>query len=81
MWEDRSGRINHEASGYIWAQVADDLRKEVRDGTLPSGLQLPAAHELADIYGVARGTILRAIRELTEEGILVITPHRGTFVA
>ena len=80
VWEDRSNRIQHDDPGYVWRQVADDLRKAILAENLPAGLRLPNAIELGEIYGVARGTVLRAIRELVDEGLLVVTPSRGTFV-
>jgi DNA-binding GntR family transcriptional regulator len=36
---------------------------------------------MAEDYGVAIGTIRRAVRDLRERGIVVTLPHKGTYVA
>jgi GntR family transcriptional regulator len=85
--EDRSGRIDHNGPEHLWAQVAADIRADIESGRLKAGDKLPNELELAAQYGVARLTIRRAIRDLTEvkqDGpppALVVTHGRGTYVA
>jgi GntR family transcriptional regulator len=78
-WEDRSGRIDHESGELLWRQVAEDLRADIESGGLRG--KLPSEPELAEIYGVARVTVHRAVVELREEGLVTVTLGRGTFVA
>lgn len=80
-WESRADRINHEGANYVYAQVADDIRAEIESGALSAGSKLPAAEALADIYGVARLTAIRAVRHLAEQGLVAIVKGRGTYVA
>jgi DNA-binding GntR family transcriptional regulator len=80
-WEARSGRIDHSGSTYVWRQIADDLRAEIESGALPGGSKLPGEPELSRIYGVAKATVHNAIVRLRDEGLLIVTLGRGTFVA
>jgi len=66
-----------------WEQVADALRSMIVRGRLASGAQLPSEPVLAAELGVSRGTLRRAIHQLTTEGLLVVCTgaNAGTFVA
>lgn len=79
-WEDRSNRIDPFGEDFAWVQVANDLRADIESGALPAGTKIPSQPELAEIYGVARGTIDKAIRKLRDEGLLAVAFGRGTFV-
>jgi GntR family transcriptional regulator len=79
-WEDRSGRIDHFAVTYVWQQVAEDLRADIKSGALPAGAKLPSEPELAEIYGVSRGTIHKSVGLLRDEGLLAVAFGKGTFV-
>jgi GntR family histidine utilization transcriptional repressor len=61
-----------------------DVRKEVfrriREGVWPPGAVLPTEIELAEEFGCARATVNRALRELTEEGIIERRRKSGTRV-
>ena len=60
--------------------VSDALRQAIRDGVLPPGerlMEIPLAEEL----GVSRTPIREAIRILEQEGLVVMIPRRGTYVA
>ncbi len=80
-WEDRSGRIDHAAPLLLWSQVAGDMRADIVSGRLASGVRVPSELALAEIYGVARVTVHRAIAELVSENLLTVVRGRGTFVA
>jgi GntR family transcriptional regulator len=61
------------------------LRKLVRDavaaGQLPEHEALPGERDLADMLGVSRVTVRKAIEGLVEEGVLVQRRGSGTYVA
>lgn len=80
-WPSRADRIDHAAPVHLWQQVADDLRADIQSGELPSHARLPAETDLAEIYGVARVTVRRAVLELRKERLLIVVTGRGTFVA
>ncbi len=61
--------------------IAGDLRKKIQSGELAPGDQVPSMHELAEQYEVTRGTALRALKVLKEEGLTEASPGWGTFVA
>ncbi|KAB1982393.1 winged helix-turn-helix domain-containing protein [Streptomyces triticiradicis] len=52
-------------------EVADELRSRIRSGQLPAGRRMPTQAELADEFGVERGTVRRALRILQSERLLV----------
>ena len=68
------------ASGPAFTAVADDLRSQIRAGTLPVGSRLPSESGLSEQYGCARGTIRRALAELEVAGLVEIRPGIGRFV-
>ncbi|MCT9003630.1 GntR family transcriptional regulator [Streptomyces rhizosphaerihabitans] len=51
-------------------EIADVLRERIRAGELKAGDRLPTQAELADEFGVERGTVRLALRELQEGGLL-----------
>lgn len=61
-------------------QVADDLRKRIRDGEFPLGAKMPSLRALTNEYEVSEVTAHTAIRALQHEGVLESTSGRGTFV-
>lgn len=78
---NRADRIRHDGAQLLWRQVADDLTKDIESGELALGWKLPTELELAEIYGVSRITIRRAVGELAANGKLNVVHGRGTFVA
>jgi GntR family transcriptional regulator len=53
-----------------WLQVAGDLEAQIIAGELAPGQQLPGEFALADAYGFERGTIRRALKYLTDMGLI-----------
>ncbi|MFF3890896.1 GntR family transcriptional regulator [Streptomyces sp. NPDC001914] len=51
-------------------EIAEVLRERIRTGELKAGDRLPTQAELADEFGVERGTVRLALRELQEGGLL-----------
>ncbi|MFE1526505.1 winged helix-turn-helix domain-containing protein [Streptomyces rochei] len=51
-------------------EIADILRDRIREGQLRAGDRLPTQAELADEFGVERGTVRQALRALQEDGLL-----------
>jgi GntR family transcriptional regulator len=59
----------------------DDLRRRCSAGEWEPGERLPAVAELAQHYGVARNTVIKAPRRLVEGGLVEIGPNWGAFRA
>ncbi|MER6968875.1 GntR family transcriptional regulator, partial [Streptomyces halstedii] len=51
-------------------QIADTLRERIRTGELKAGDRLPTQAELADEFGVERGTVRQALGLLQTDGLL-----------
>lgn len=61
-------------------EVAAKIRQAIASGAWGPGDRLPTHRALAQEYGVAIGTITRAIDQLTQEGLVRGEVGRGTFV-
>ena len=62
-------------------QVEADLRRRCQAGEWEPGERLPSVADLAQHYGVARNTVIKALRRLAEDGLIEIVPNLGTFRA
>ena len=51
-------------------EIADVLRERIHGGALKAGDRLPTQAELAEEFGVERGTVRQALRALQEDGLL-----------
>ncbi|MFI1208525.1 GntR family transcriptional regulator [Streptomyces sp. NPDC020802] len=51
-------------------EIADILRDRIRAGDLRAGDRLPTQAELAEEFGVERGTVRQALRALQDDGLL-----------
>lgn len=63
-----------------YSQVAADLTRRVRAGEFATG-PLPSVRALMGEYQTGRDTVIRAIRELEDAGLVFTVPRRGTYVA
>ncbi|WP_051760390.1 winged helix-turn-helix domain-containing protein [Herbidospora cretacea] len=66
---------------YVYARVADHIAARIAVGELMPGTRLPGERDLAAEYGVALGTVRRAIEELRDRGLVVTLPAKGTYIA
>ena len=73
-----SSRSRH-ATRQQW--LYDEIRNAILDGRLAARARLPATRDLAQQYGLARGTVTAAYLQLVAEGYVSSTVGRGTFVS
>jgi GntR family transcriptional regulator len=62
-------------------QVAAEIRRAIAEGEARPGERLPPAKDLAAVLGVNTNTVLRALRQLRDEGLLEFRRGRGITVA
>ena len=62
------------------ARIADLIEACIRDGSFPPGVRLPTHRELAREHDVALATATRAMRLLTERGLVTGEVGRGSYV-
>ena len=53
-----------------YRDVKAEILRRITEGDWAPGARLPGEVELAEAFGVARATVNRAMRELTDEGLL-----------
>lgn len=53
---------------YKYLALYHALRAAILDGTLPEGTRLPATRELAELYGLSRGSVSQAYDMLHADG-------------
>lgn len=57
------------------------LRAEVLEGRLRPGARLPGTRDLAEQYGLSRGTVVSAFDQLKSEGYVDGSVGSGTYVS
>jgi GntR family transcriptional regulator len=65
----------------LYRQVAAEIRRAIANDEAKPGERLPLAKDLATVLGVNKNTVLRAMHELRDEGLLEFRQGRGITVA
>ncbi len=65
----------------ITRQIADRLENGILNGDLVPGEKLSSERELVKLFQVSKDTIRKALSILSEQGKVIKSPNRGTFVA
>lgn len=55
---------------FAYQQVADEIQKQIFDGSIKPGERLPGEHELAEMFGVTRSTVREGLRQLENDGLV-----------
>ena len=63
------------------SRLTGHLRELILDGSLAAGTQLPTEPELAVRFRVSRATVREALKQLENEGTVVVRRGRGRFVS
>ena len=74
-------RLDGTDSTPLWEQVAAEIRRAIAEGEAKPGERMPLVKDLATVLGVNRNTVLRALHQLRDEGLLEIRQGRGITVA
>lgn len=74
-------QVNIASGIALYEQIASQFKQLIVTGELPEGYPLPSVRALAQELGVSVITTRRAYTELEQEGYVVTTPAKGTFVS
>jgi len=73
-------RRSTDREPYPYETIAHRIRQQIESGELGEGMFLPGIKAIAVTHGVAAGTAHRAVALLSELGLTVVVPGRGTRV-
>lgn len=72
--------IEHDSDIPVYVQLAGILRSQIESGELQPRRPVPSIRTLTQTYGVADGTVQKALRLLREEGLVRTVQGKGVFV-
>ena len=72
--------IDHDGDVPVYRQLADILRGQIERGEIPPRRALPSINRLAQEYGVARGSVEKAVQVLRDDGLVRTVIGRGVYV-
>ena len=70
-----------EGKGARYRQLSRHITELIKSGSLAQEDQLPSERELADIAGISRVTVRKAIAELVDAGLIEQRQGAGSFVS
>src|SRR5262245_48197127 len=73
-------KVDRDEPTQLHEQVAGEIRRAIAEGEAKPGERLPPARDLAAVLGVNTNTVLRALRQLRDEGLLEFRRGRGITV-
>ena len=69
--------VNRDEPVALHVQVASEIRRAIAEGEILQGERLPPVVDLAAVLGVNKNTVIRAMHQLRDEGLLDFTRGRG----
>ena len=79
--QDWQTQLGLDGAGPVYEQIKRTLTEKIRSGGWQTGDRIPGEEDLAAHFNTARMTVHRALRELTDTGLLIRKRRAGTFVA
>ena len=64
----------------LYVQIYQQIKQQIRSGTLPENFRLPSKRQLAAQMQISVNTVSAAYSQLVSEGFLAAKPQRGFFV-
>ncbi len=74
-------KVDRSDPALLHEQVAGEIRRAIAEGEAHPGERLPPARDMAAVLGVNTNTVLRALRDLRDEGLLEFRRGHGVSVA
>ncbi len=65
----------------IYLQLVEILAERIERGDWQPNRPIPSELQLVQEFGIARGTVRRAVSALRERGMVFTVPQRGTYVS
>jgi molybdate-binding protein/DNA-binding transcriptional regulator YhcF (GntR family) len=65
---------------HLYQKIAESLRREIITGRFQPGDRLPGIRDLTREWGCTPGTVQKAFRDLSEQGLIISRPGQGTHV-
>ena len=73
--------LEQESKQFLYEQIYDYIKNEIRDGKLLCGERLPSTRLLASNLQLSRSTVDLAYDQLASEGYIEAVPYKGYFVS
>jgi GntR family transcriptional regulator / MocR family aminotransferase len=73
-------KFQRGSGNILQAQLLDELRRVIENGTLPSGYRMPTTRDLSKQYALSRGTVVSVYERLVASGHLRTMPAHATYV-
>ena len=70
-------KVNRDEAVALYVQVASEIRRAIAEGEILQGERLPPIVDLAKVLGVNKNTVIRAVHQLRDDGLLDFTRGRG----
>ena len=64
-----------------YLRLAREIRSDIEEGRLLPGQRMPTVKEMCSKSGLSAGTVRQALGLLKAQGLIELTPGRGTFVS
>jgi GntR family transcriptional regulator len=77
---NRMGSLIESVAEPLHRQVYRVIAEAIASGELKPGTRLPPERAMCERFGVSRATVRRALRQLSEEGLVESSAGRGSFV-
>lgn len=77
---DEINRAPLQERAGTWNNIAAQLTDGIASGRHEPGSRLPAEHTLAEVFGVNRHTVRRALSSLASQGLVRMVRGSGTYV-
>ena len=73
-------KIHPDSAVPVYRQLAALIRERIESGDLASGFPVPSESQLIGEFGISRDTVRRAMAVLRDEGLIVTTAGKGSYV-
>ncbi|MCC3773654.1 winged helix-turn-helix domain-containing protein [Streptomyces sp. UNOB3_S3] len=72
--------VDHRSPVPVYQQIARHIIRDIEAGVHEVDRPIPSMPDLKRAYGVAMGTVRKAVEYLVDEGYVFTVPKRGTYV-